>query len=256
MSELVVVGCGTVVPEGDRGSACFYASLDGSRLLMDCGPGALQALARLGLPWGSLTDIALTHFHTDHIGALPGLFFALKHGLDRPRAEPLDVWGPPGTARLFDALAAAFGGFVLDPGFEVRVREIVPGEERALAGGALLSVHDTPHTVESVALRIEAPDGAAFGYTGDTGPSDALGAFMRGVDALVCECSLRDHEVGDNHLSPRSAARIADAATPGMLVVTHIYPHVRAAVDVAGLLHDAGFGGEIRIAREGLRIEA
>jgi ribonuclease BN (tRNA processing enzyme) len=253
MAEFVVVGCGTVVPEGDRGASSFYFEEGDSRVLLDCGPGAVQALARLGLPWHSLTDLAITHFHADHIGALPGLFFAFKHGRREHRTRPLDVWGPAGVISLFERLCAAFGEFMVDPGFAVRIHEVSAGEVVELRSGSTLSAHKTPHTDESLAFRLDGPWGA-FGYSGDTGPSDTLGPFMRGVDLLVCECSLRDHEVGDNHLSPTSVAGIAGAAEPDVLVLSHIYPHVRTTNDVAALVTRAGYAGEVRIAHEGLRV--
>jgi len=220
---------------------------------MDCGPGSVQALARLHVPWEGLTDLTITHFHADHVGALPGLFFAFTHGLESPREAPIDVWGPAGTIRLFEGLASALGGFMLHPGFEVRLHEIVPGDVVRPGGGATLEAHSTPHTDESLAYRLEA-DGAAVGYTGDSGPTETLGPFMRDVDVLVSECSFLDQEEVDNHLSPSRVATIAAAARPGELVLTHIYPHVRAGADVAELVRAAGFHGPVRIAFEGLRI--
>ncbi len=257
--ELIVVGCGTVVPEADRAASSYWvssrsaASREESRVLFDCGPGAVQALARLGLPWGRITDLVISHFHADHVGALPGLFFSLQHGLARPRRRPLAVWGPPGTPSFFERLAAAYGGFVLDPGFPVHVEEVPPGEGRYLSGGPRLDAHKTPHTEESVAWRLEDP-AFSFGYTGDTGPSRRLGSFMHGVSALVCECSLDDPQATENHLSPSSAARLAAAASPRLLVLTHIYPHFRTGRDVARLVAEAGYAGEARLATEGLRV--
>lgn len=249
----MIVGCGTVVPEGDRAASSFHLSAPGSRILVDCGPGAVQALARLGVEWGALTDLAITHFHADHVGALPGLFFALTHGLAAPRRDPLDVWGPVGTADLFDGLAAALGEFMLDPGFEVRIREVGPDASFRTEAGVRVQAHKTPHTDESLAYRFEG-DFGAVGFSGDTGASATLGPFMAGVDVLVCECSLHDREVGDNHLSPASVARIASAARPGVLVLTHIYPHFRMSEDVLDLVAKAGYAGEARIAVEGMRV--
>ena len=253
MSQLVVVGCGTVVPEANSGASCFYVETAASRILFDCGPGSTRSLARLSVPWETLTDLAITHFHTDHVGALPGLFFALRHGLGQPREAPLDVWGPAGTVRLFERLEAAFGTFMLDPGFDVRLHEIAPGEVGRLAGGSSLGAHGTPHTAESVAYRL-ASEEMAIGYTGDSGPSSTLGPFLHDVDVLVSECSLLDDEVSDQHLSPSRVAAMALAASPGQLVLSHTYPHVRAVADVGALVRAAGFQGRIRIAFEGLRI--
>ena len=255
MDRLVVVGSGTVVPEGDRGGSCYFVEWGSGCALLDCGPGAVQSLARLGLPWDELTDLVLTHFHGDHVGALPGLFFSLKHGTRAARASrPLTVWGPTGTRRLFEGLAGVLGAYLLDPGFPVHVREVRPGEEATLAGGAALRVHATPHTEESQAVRLSAGEWS-LGYTGDTGPSRALGTFMAGVSVLVCECSLLDDEVGENHLSPARVAEIARLSRPGRLILTHVYPHVRAAHDVPTLVRAAGYAeGEIRMARDGLEV--
>lgn len=255
MGRLVVVGSGTVVPEGDRGGSCYFVEWEGTRALLDCGPGAVQSLARLSLPWDELTDLVITHFHGDHIGALPGLLFSLKHGTRAARAErPLDVWGPAGTRRLFEGLAGVLGAWVLDPGFPVRLREVEPGEAPALAGGPTLRVHPTPHTEESRAVRLSVGD-RSLGYTGDTGPDPSLGSFMAGVSVLLCECSLLDDEVGDNHLSPARVAEIARRARPERLIVTHVYPHVRAAHDVPTLIRAAGYvEGRIEMARDGLEV--
>ncbi|MYA32847.1 MAG: ribonuclease Z [Gemmatimonadales bacterium] len=258
-TELIVVGCGTVVPEADRAASSYWVSSSGTgsaghtHILFDCGPGALQALARLGLPWEEITDLAITHFHADHVGALPGLFFALRHGLRRPRSQPLRVWGPAGTREFFEKLAGACGDFVLDPGFPVLIEEVSPGAARALSGGRRLEAHKTPHTRESVAWRLEG-GALSFGYTGDSGPSRALGSFMRGVSVLVCECSLHDSQATDNHLSPARVAELAAAARPRLLVLTHIYPHFRTEHNVARLVAEAGYAENVCIAREGLRV--
>ncbi|MDE2661592.1 MAG: MBL fold metallo-hydrolase [Gemmatimonadota bacterium] len=258
-AELVVVGCGTVVPEADRAASSYWVSSPGTgsaapaHVLFDCGPGALQALARLGLPWGEVTDLAITHFHADHVGALPGLFFALKHGLPRPRSRPLTVWGPAGARGFLARLAGAYGDFILAPGFPVLIEELPPGAARDLGGGRRLEAHKTPHTEESVAWRLEG-EAFSFGYTGDSGPSAELGPFMRGVSALVCECSIHDSEAADNHLSPARVAELATAARPRLLVLTHIYPHFRTQHDVARLVAEAGYDGDACIAREGLRV--
>ena len=77
---------------------------------------------------------------------------------------------------------------------------------------------------------------------------------MRGVDLLVAECSLTDDEVGDNHLSPSRVAELAREAGPELLLLTHIYPHVREHHDVRALVAAAGWSGDVRLAHEGLRV--
>ncbi len=250
MSRLVVVGSGTVVPEGDRGGSCYFVEGGGVRALLDCGPGAVQGMARHGVPWDRLTHLVLTHFHGDHVGALPGLFFGLKHGVRPARRETLTVLGPPGTRELFEGLAETLGDYLLDPGFPVEVEEIAPGTTRPLSDRVELATRKTPHTDESQALRLDVAGGSAV-YTGDTGPDPGLGDFARGVDLLLCECALTDDEVGDNHLSPSRVAEIAARAEPELLLLTHIYPHVRREHDVPALVAAAGWSGRTELATDG-----
>ena len=86
---------------------------------------------------------------------------------------------------------------------------------------------------------------------GDTGPAVALGEFAAGTDVFVCECSLPDELVGDNHLGPTAVARFAAAADPGLLLVTHVYPQLRASTDVGARIRAAGYGGRLALAEEG-----
>ncbi|HEX6938395.1 MAG TPA: ribonuclease Z, partial [Longimicrobiales bacterium] len=198
---LTIVGSGTVVPAGDRVCACYHVETPASRILLDCGPGALHHMARFGVAWGEVTHVVLSHFHTDHVGELPMLLFSLKHGLVERREQPLDVIGPVGTAGLLRRMADAFGEYVLDPGFPLRIREVQAGAAMALDGATALQARSVPHTTESLAYRLETAD-AALGYTGDTGPDDELGDFLRGVDLLLAECSLPDDGAIPIHLSP------------------------------------------------------
>ena len=247
--RLVTVGSGTVVPDAERGSACHWIETDGTRIVADCGAGALPGLARAGLPWHSVDHLLITHFHADHIGEIPSLIFALKHGTREPREAPLGVWGPVGTVELFRALAAAYGPWILDPGFEVDIREVEPGRMAPL-GSVKVFATRTPHTEESLAYRFETDEGPALGYTGDTGPSESLERFFQGTHTLLAECSLPDDEAIDIHLTPSQLARLASGAGVERLAVTHVYPQLRE-LDVPMLIRAGGYTGEITMVSDG-----
>jgi ribonuclease BN (tRNA processing enzyme) len=257
---LIAIGTSTVVPAADRVCACLYVEHSGVRLLLDCGPGAAHHLARFGVPWPTLTHVALTHFHTDHVGGLPALFFALRHALEAPRTAPLGVIGPRGTRRLFQRLADALGEYLVEPGFPLRFVELDAGDEGGagdvacdLPGGLRLRARATRHTEASLAYRLDDAAGAGLlGYTGDTGPDPSLGDFMAGVHTLVAECSLPDDRAMDTHLTPSSLAAIARRAAPRRLIATHIYPALLQQ-DVARLIRAAGWDGEVVVAEDGMR---
>lgn len=249
--SLVTVGTGTVTPSATRGSPAHWVEREGLRLLMDCGAGTLHGLARCGLAWERVTHVALTHFHADHFGDLPALLFALRHATKR--TEPLVVLGPAGTVELFRRLADGYGAWLLDPGYPIGVLDVQAGEPFPLGlSEATLDVHPTPHTPESVAFTVQAPEGMLV-YTGDTGPSEALARWASGADLLLAECSLPDDRAISGHLTPRSAGKLASAAGAKRLVLTHFYPPVEQ-VDVRAAVART-YAGPVALAGDGDRFE-
>jgi ribonuclease BN (tRNA processing enzyme) len=250
-TTLVTIGTGTVVPSGERGSPSHWLESGPVKMLMDCGAGTIHRLARFGLPWPDLTHVAITHFHHDHIGELPALFYAFKYGQMEPRREPLVLLGPIGFRAKLAAMAAAFGDWVTAPGFPLEVVEQAPGPERALVRGITVDVCRTAHTEESLAFAVTTPDGRLV-YTGDTGPSEGLGAWARGCDLLLAECSLPESMALAEHLTPRQAAELARDADAKRLVLTHLYPPVEP-VDLGAMA--AVYQRPVVVARDGDRFE-
>lgn len=250
--ELTVVGSGNAAPDPERVCAGFFLQHDGAGLLLDCGPGVVHHMARFGLPWQHVRHVAISHFHTDHIGDLPALLFALKHGTEPRRSAPLTISGPVGLATLFRALAAAFGDYVLDPGFPLEIRELEPAAAMDI-GGIAVRTHETPHTAVSLAYRLDVEGVGTIAYTGDTDESTDLAAFLRGADVLIAECSTPDDDPVPGHLTPSTLARMAAIADPRMLLVTHVYPPL-ASADVPATIRSAGWSGECIRAVDGFHV--
>jgi ribonuclease BN (tRNA processing enzyme) len=248
--DLTVVGSGTAAPDPQRVGSGFFLRVGTSRLLLDCGPGVVHHMARFELPWTELTHLCLTHFHTDHIADVAVLFFALKYGQPEPRTQPLTVFGPTGTKRLFRRLAGAYGDYMKEPGFPVEIIELKAGRRLALNDVAHISATPTPHTEESVAFRIDGPQ-SSLGYTGDTDQDVDVGSFLQAVDLLITECSMPDELGMNGHLTPARVAAFARVALPRRILVTHIYPQLPRA-DVIELVQKAGWDGEMVLAEDGL----
>ena len=241
-------------PDAQRVCAGFYVEANGLKLLLDCGPGVVHRMANLGLDWRSITHLCITHFHNDHIGDVPALFFAWKWGTLPARKQPLTVIGPKGMQRKLGQMATAMGDHVDQTDFEVVVDEVEPNDKRLLGDVVHFTCAKTPHTPESLAYRLDAPSGS-LGYTGDTGESSDVAEFFQGVGALIMECSLPDEYSMATHLTPGSAARMANIAQPRQLAITHVYPQLDRAA-LPRLLRNAGWGGETLIAHDGMTFEA
>ena len=251
-ARLTTLGTGTIALSGQRSCAGYLYEADEVRLLLDCGSGVTRRLAELGLAWPTITHVALTHFHIDHHGDLPTLVFACKYGILPARTAPLEVLGPAGTGDLLARLAAAYGDWLLAPGFPLTVRELAPGETINLSDAVRIVAHKVPHTAESVAYSIERR-GRRIVYTGDTGVDDALATWAHGCDVMICECSLPQEMAIAEHLTPEQCGVIAGRAQPAHLVLTHFYPPVEQ-VDIRAAVA-THFAGLVTLARDGWHFE-
>ncbi|MDB4881915.1 MAG: beta-lactamase domain protein [Gemmatimonadetes bacterium] len=250
--RLVTLGTGTVALTGARVCAGHHVEAGAVKLLLDCGSGVTHRLAELDVPWRAITHVAITHFHTDHIGDLATLVFAWKYGDLPGRSAPLTIIGPPGTAPLIGRLADAFGEWLREPGFPISILEMQPGATLDLGDGVNLRATKVPHTAESVAYSIER-GGRRIVYTGDTGYDPMLGEWARGADVLLCECSLPAEMAIPTHLTPEQCGALAAAALPKHLVLTHFYPPVER-VDIRAAVA-AHYAGLITLADDGSTFE-
>lgn len=249
---LTTIGTGTAAPSASRVNAGHLVEAGTVRLLMDCGSGVVHRMAALGVDWMRITHVAITHFDADHISDLATLLVAWRWGSLSPRVEPVEIIGPPGTIALLASLGEVFGHTVARPEFPFTVREISPESVLELDDGVSIEAWKVPHTVESVAYCIRRGRRRIV-YTGDTGPSPALGQWARGCDVLLAECSLPEELAIPSHLTPTGCAELAEAAAPGLLVLTHFYPPVEH-VDIRRVIGER-FGGPVALATDGWSTE-
>src|SRR2546422_9155772 len=140
------------------------------------------------------------------------LVYALKYAPVPPRQESLVVLGPRGVVRLVKQIAEGYGAWLPDPGFPIGILDVQNGEPFPLDAEVSLETFPVPHTSESVALSLTAPEGRLV-YTGDTGPSSELARWASGADLLLAECSLPKEMAMDIHLTPEQAAATGRGAT-------------------------------------------
>ncbi|HEX8116170.1 MAG TPA: ribonuclease Z, partial [Pyrinomonadaceae bacterium] len=168
--RLTVLGSGTSVPHPRRSASAHWVEAKGGTLLLDCSGPAVHRMAEEGLDWANLDAVWVSHFHLDHVGGLAPFLFGTKHAPPtRGRRKPFNVYGPRGTKRLLQSFDEAGGYKLFEQPFPLEVREVSPGAEFEMLNGLRAATLSTPHTSESLALRLTDRRGASLGYTSDTG---------------------------------------------------------------------------------------
>lgn len=252
--HLTVLGSGTSVPHPRRSSSAHWLAARGGTLMLDVSAPSFHRAAVEGFDWAALDAVWVSHFHLDHVGGLAPFLFGTKHAPEtRGRKKPLTVFGPRGLRRLLERFDAANRYKLFEQPFPFEVREVAPRTEFEILTGLRAETFSTPHTRESLAVRLTDAGGASLAYTSDTGPVDALARFARGVDLFLMECSFHRRKPIATHLELKDAMRLAHLAAPRRVVLSHLYPEWDG-VDLAGEARKL-WPGETIEARDGLRLE-
>jgi ribonuclease BN (tRNA processing enzyme) len=223
-------GSGDAFGSGGRYQACIHLRPAGaSPVLLDCGATSLSALKRLGLDPGEVSAVLVSHLHGDHFGGIP---FLILDGQFSRRTRPLEVAGPPGTARrLTEAMECLFpGSSQVRRRFEVTVTELAPGTAAA-AGGVRVRAWaaDHPSGAPALLLRLEVA-GRSVAYTGDTAWTPALADAAADADLLIAEAYSRDKQI-PFHLRLADLRAHRDGLTARRVILTHMSPDMLASQD-------------------------
>lgn len=259
--SLFFAGTAGSVPTPRRGLPAILVRRGGDRILFDCGEGTQrQLVSSVGL--ADLTEIFLTHHHTDHWLGLPGM---LKTFDLRGRERPLTIHGPAGTADLVRSIAQITGRV----SYGLEIVELERGEvlerdgyaiapvavsHRGRALGYVLSEHDRPGVFDPEAARAAgltpgpdfgrvqrgetvggvAPEdvmgpprpGRKLVLSGDTRPCPELAVAAHCADVLVHEATFASEETDrartNGHSTAVQAAEIAREAQVTLLALNHV----------------------------------
>ncbi|MDB4911108.1 MAG: Ribonuclease [Gemmatimonadetes bacterium] len=237
--RVTLLGTGTPRPFMDRFGPSILVEAGNEKLIFDVGRGAMQRLFQLGVSYGDVTGVLLTHLHSDHTVGLPDLW--LTGWLISNRATPLELWGPTGTRKMAEGLQSAYS-FDLD--IRVRDDKVPAAGGRILAhdiaeqvvfdrGGVKVSAFLVDHGLVRPALgyRVDA-GGHSVVLSGDTRYSPNLIAHAKGTDLLIHEVGAASAEllrtdahirtIIDHHTTPERAAEVFNEVRPKLAVFSHL----------------------------------
>lgn len=249
--RVTFLGTGAAMPSGRRSQTGLLLEADDDCLLIDCGSGVLNALARTETGYEGVSTVLLSHHHLDHVADLLPLLKARWLAGE----EHLEIVGPQGTKELLDGLLGVHE--YMQGRIDLRVREI--GEESFSLAGFDIHGKETRHSMYCLAYRIRhgSEDTPVFTFSADSEAFEGLANFADGSAVLAHDCSFPDDVDVSNHPTPSQLGEtISDSdAEVGRVYLTHLYPHTEGRHEE--MLESVGehYDGDVRFARDGLTVE-
>jgi ribonuclease Z len=249
MLRLTILGTARI-PDRDHENAHMALVSDNGTVLIDCVGTPIVRLEKAGIPFTSVEDLILTHFHPDHVSGVPGL---LMNMWLIGRQKPLRIYGLHHTLERLEDLMAFYHWDNWPGFFQVSFHRLPEREKVAVIERDGFRVVASPvrHYVPTLGLRFERTDGSrAVAYSCDTEPCQSVINLASGADLLIHEAS----GAGVGHSSASQAGEVARQAEVGRLLLIH-YP--TRDLDPRTLVAEARttFPGEVGLALDFMELE-
>lgn len=258
--RVLVCGSAAPLPTPGREQGCLAVLTPDHYFIVDAGAGSANTIGLVGLPGERLNGVLLTHYHSDHIAAIPTINLT---SWVAGRQGPLEIYGPPGVERIVNGFNEAYA-------LDRQYRTAHHGEDFMPIEYGMLEAVEQP--VESVRQLGEltitsfvvdhSPIDPAVGYrfdykgrsvviSGDTVVTDRLREAVDGVDLLFSDAlslpivqTLQEaaaargqqrlakvlFDIQDYHASVTEVADLTRTAGVGMTALYHMVPGPRNAL--------------------------
>jgi len=293
--HIILCGIGSALPDPDHSQACVAIIVNGRIMLVDTGDGAYNTLQSLKLPIDLISNVFVTHFHSDHIADLGQV---INRSWISGRAQPLDIYGPEGIQQVVDGFEQIYA---LDAAYRVahhgdnmqlenrRVRvniltfdnmeeAVTVLEEDDLIVSSFLVEH--PPVKPAVGYRFDYK-GKILVISGDTLLNGNVERFSKDADILIHDTMNRElngyiakeFQEMDNksfqragemledtlsyHIDTSELGKLAQRAGVKRLVLTHLVPPPRNFYLKRAFRKNVGefYNGEIIVGEDRMHLE-
>lgn len=145
--KLTFLGTTGSIPTKERALPAIAIRREGELLLFDCGEGTQRQMVKAHLSPLKPDVIFITHLHGDHFLGLAGLVQTMSL---LERTKPLEIFCPAGEGNRIETYLR-IPRYTLS--FEVRVRELNPGDEVVRSGYRILTA-EPEHSVPQLAYAL------------------------------------------------------------------------------------------------------
>jgi ribonuclease BN (tRNA processing enzyme) len=222
--KVTVLGSGTTTPHKQRASSGYWLETSGGSIMLDMSATAYNRAAQEGFDWANLDAVWISHFHLDHVGGLAPFLFGTKYATEtQKRTKPLQIFSPAGLNDLLRHFDEAYDYGIFEQPFPLVITEVKPDVEFEMLSGVVVKTFSTPHTEESLAIRISDESRTEFVFTADTGFDPKIGEFARNADLFLTEASFVLRSPVALHIATPECVELMRIAEPKRAMLTHFY---------------------------------
>jgi ribonuclease BN (tRNA processing enzyme) len=215
--KVTVIGYWGAYPEANEATSCFLIEEGQTKVLLDCGSGAVAQLQNK-IELKELDGVILSHYHHDHMADLGVLTYSRIVDISLEKTDrPLQIFAHNHDMKAFDSLGSATYTSV------VAYNESTP----LIIGSLIVSFQKTAHPITCYAMKIESQlTDKVLVYTADTAFDEALIPFAERADLLIAETSFYADQDGSQfgHMTSEEVAQLATASQAKSVLLSHL-PH-------------------------------
>jgi ribonuclease Z len=245
VSRLHILGTANAIPDSKHENTHLALEGDSGVVLIDCVGSPVVRLEQAGIRLESITDLIATHFHPDHVSAIPLLLMTMWL---MGREQPLRIFGLHHCLERLEDMMGFYHWENWPNFFPVAFHRLPEREHMLVLEKDDYQVYSYPvrHLVPTIGLRIESPrHSTVVGYSCDTEPCPAVVHLGSGANVLLHESS----GAGPGHSSAEQAGEMARQAEVGRLLLLHYPTH---GVELEDLVDQArrSYAGPVALAQD------
>ncbi len=218
MAKVIVLGSANSIPDAEHENTYLAVVGEERVALVDCVGSPVVRLKRAGIPLHALTDLILTHFHPDHVSAVPLLLMDMWLS---GRSDTFDIYGLSHTLDRLQGMMELYGWESWPNFFPVIFHHLPSSELTPVLDAPEFRIVASPvrHLIPTLGLRVEFASGRVMAYSCDTEPCDQVVRLAREADVLIHEAT----GPYEGHTSAAQAGEVAREAGAKALYLIH-YP--------------------------------
>jgi len=218
--EITFLGTQDATPAVENGSTSFVVTASPASILVEATGICRHDVLRAGLDPLDLDGVIISHFHPDHVYALPSLLQAF---LLQGRTKPFVIHADQPTLEKITALCELYDLPLHPRTYTLSWNSSFPWVIKDLC----FELFPVDHNIPTSGVKFR-DHGASIVYSSDTRPCDAVLEHARGAGLLVHEATgITAREMalnGAGHSSARQAGSIAAASGVAHLFLCHCGP--------------------------------